>query len=316
MKFAYLIFVHKNPQQFTRLLQRLDTPESLFFVHVDKKADEAAFREVLAVVDEQKIVWLKRWNIVWAGFNSIRATLHGLQVINDHPENISHISFISGQDYPLKPVEAYHAFLLQHPQKSFLEYSPLPRPGWQNGGLDRIHYYHVYFNSFKLAFPPVSFLKTKLPHATQKKWQLLKKIIPYVPSAKPFPRSFLEGYKPYEGSSWFTFSKQFVQDLFDELATNEAYTRFFKYTQCADEIFFQTLLLNRLGRQLPLTENNNLRHIVFDSTTGRPYDYTIEHFESLKNSPAFFARKFDEVKSSGLMDKIDADLLQRREVQL
>ena len=310
MKFAYLIFVHRDPQQFIRLLQRLDTPDSLFFVHVDKKAAIEAFKKVEAFVDPAKIIWLKRWNIVWAGFNSIKATLHGLEQVAQYPGNVSHVSFISGQDYPLKPIEQYHDFLKQHAGYSFLEYSPLPRPGWQNGGLDRIHYYHVYFKSFKLAFPLVSFLKVKLEHSTQPKWNFLKKLVKYLPSARKFPRPFLKGYQPYEGSSWFTFSGHFVKEILTEIKSNKAFYEFFRYTQCADEIFFQTLLVNRLKGELEKVINNNQRYIEFDNTTGRPFDYTTDHFETLKHSGDFFARKFNMEKSNLLMQKIDEELLQ------
>jgi len=314
MKFAYLIFVHQSPQQFIRLLQRLDTADSLFFVHIDKKTDVGEFKKVTTVVEERKIIWLKRWNIVWGGFNSIKATLHGLEQVNNSAENITHVSFISGQDYPIKPVQEYHEFLKQKKDLSFLEYSPLPRPNWQNGGMDRIEFYHIYFNTFKIAFPLLTFLKTKLPHASQKKWNFLKKIAPYLPSFQKLKRPFIKGYKPYEGSSWFTFSSSFVQDILQELERNQKFYRFFKFTQCSDEIFFQTLLLNCLPQHVSTTVNDNLRHIIFDDNTGRPYSYTLDHFDSLQNSPAFFARKFDVVNSKSLMDKIDKMLLKQEEI--
>lgn len=313
MKFAYLIFVHRNADQFIRLVKRLDTADSLFFVHVDKKANEEEYKKVMQFVDAGKFVWLRRWNIVWAGFNSMRATLHGLEEVARHPDPISHISFISGQDYPLKPVESYHRFLAQAGGKSFLEYAPLPRPGWQNGGLDRIHYYHFYFPSFKLVFPPVSFLKAKLPYAHGKKWNVLKKIIPFIPSVKKFPRKFLEGYKPYEGSSWFTFSLEMLKEILKEVQANKAFYNYFRYTQCSDEIFFQTLIVNRLPFLLEKTVNDNLRYIVFDKNTGRPFDNTLEHFDAFKQTDAFFARKFVPGISDAVMKKIDEELLNYKE---
>ncbi len=313
MKIAYLIFVHRNPEQFIRLVKRLDTADSLFFVHIDKKANQAPFKKVEEAVGAEKFTWLRRWNIVWAGFNSMRATLHGLEAVSRHPAQISHVSFISGQDYPLKPVQQFHRFLQQNVNKNFMEYAPLPRPNWQNGGLDRIHYYHIYFPSFKLAFPPISFLKAKLPYTANRKWNMFKKIMPWIPSAKKFPRKFLEGYKPYEGSSWFTFSISMVNDILEEVKINRKFYNYFKYTQCSDEIFFQTLVVNRLPHQLKKTENSNLRYIVFDSNNGRPLDYTLEHFDALRKTDAFFARKFDPEKSAELIERIDTELLFYRE---
>src|SRR3982750_2819655 len=98
MKFAYLVFVHKNPEQFIRLIKTIDTPDSVFFIHVDKKADIAPYKKVEDIIDPKKITWLKRKGIVWAGFNMIRVSLDGLREIVKSTEPISHVTLLSGQD--------------------------------------------------------------------------------------------------------------------------------------------------------------------------------------------------------------------------
>lgn len=309
MKFAYLILVHQNADQFIRMVQRLDSDESMFFIHVDKKADDSAFKKVLQYINPGKIVWLKRRSIVWAGFNSIRVTLDGLKAIARADAPIGYVTFISGQDYPIKPVTAYHQHLKQNNGDSFMQYSPMPRPNWANGGLDRIHYYHVLFPSIRFAFPLISYLKVKLPFTQDPKWNLLKKMVNPLPATQKFPRKFIHGYKPYEGSNWFTFSIALVKDILKELEKDRSYYTYFKYTHHSDEIFFQTLVLNKLPQQVKNIRNEMVTYVDWDKTTGRPLSFTIEHFEDLKNSPLYFARKFDPGVSVEIMDKIDKELL-------
>ena len=64
MTFAYLVFVHKNPDQFIRLITTIDTPDSVFYIHVDKKVDITPYKKIEEVVDPKKITWLKRKSIV------------------------------------------------------------------------------------------------------------------------------------------------------------------------------------------------------------------------------------------------------------
>jgi hypothetical protein len=309
MKFAYLILVHQNADQFIRMVQKLESDDSLFFIHVDKKADDRSFKKVAEHIDPRKIVWLKRRSVVWAGFNSIRVTLDGLKAIAQAEAPIGYVTFISGQDYPIKPVTAYHEHLKQSNGASFMQYSPMPRAHWANGGLDRIHYYHILFPSIRFAFPLISYLKIKLPYTQHPKWNLLKKIVRFLPATKKFPRKFIHGYTPYEGSNWFTFSIALVKDILKELEKDRSFYTYFKYTHHSDEIFFQTLVLNKLPQQVKNIKNELVTYVDWDATTGRPVSFTLQHFEALKNSPLYFARKFDSRVSVEIMDKIDKELL-------
>lgn len=308
MKYAYLILVHQQPELFIRLVKSLNNENAVFIVHVDAKIDEQPFRRVEDFVDASKFTWLKQQSIVWAGFNSIKVTLDGLRAAADL-KDVSHVTFISGQDYPIKPVEQYQQFLAVSNGGSFMEYRAMPRPDWGNGGMDRINYYHVLFGSFRLAWPLFSYVKIKLRHADPAKWKLLRKVTRFVPVKREFPRKFLNGYKPYEGSNWFTLSTPLINLVIKELETNKSFYNFFKYTHHADEIFFQTLIINRFPEHLLHIQNKNVTHVHWNDTTGRPITFTEVHFNELKDSDRFFARKFDDKSSSSLLDKIDRELL-------
>jgi hypothetical protein len=95
MKIAHLILAHKNPAQLHRLLTALDHPASDFYIHIDKKTDDAPFRSLLF----QKNVFFidKRAKIFWGDWGTIQATLNGFEVII--PKGYDYINVISGQDF-------------------------------------------------------------------------------------------------------------------------------------------------------------------------------------------------------------------------
>lgn len=304
MKVAYLILVHAFPGQFIRMVRQLDSNESLFYIHVDKKSNIEPFKEVEKIIAGKKIVWLERKSVVWAGFNAIRVTLNGLKkiVMDGHAD---HISFISGQHYPIKPVREFHNYLSQNKNKNFFDYDPMPRPNWANGGLDRIHYYHIIFRKFRIAWPLISYLKVKLPYVSESRFGLIRKVINWLPSARKFPRKYLKDCKPYEGSNWFTVSSALATDIVSYVEKDKTVYRYYKYAHISDEMFFQTLILNKLPQWREHLINDNVNFIKFDPTTGRPFDLQLQHLDEIKKSPAFLARKFVPEKSEALLDELD-----------
>ena len=307
MKFAYLVVTHKDPEQFIRLLQAIDSAESVFYIHVDKKVSIEPFKKVEDFIDPEKITWLKRKSIIWAGFNMIRATLEGIREILKSTDQLSHITLLSGQDYPIKPIQAYHDYLIANQGKDFIETSAMPRPGWQSGGMDRILYHHIIFPKFRLAYPLLSYLNVKLRYREGGLFDLYKKVVAFLPKQKDFPRKFLKDTLPFEGSQWWTLSISSAKNIIHFLDTDKQFYNYFKYTHVADEIFFPTLVKNNSINAAGNIVNNNLRHIDWNSDTGHPRTLDESDYNILAGSNDFFARKFD--KDSEILNLIDKELL-------
>lgn len=310
MKVAYLITAHAHPTHFIRLVRKLDSADSVFIIHIDKKARIAPFREVEKWVDTKKIVWMKRCSLVWAGFNLVRVPLQGMRLAAHLPFPVDYVCVISGQHYPVRPVAAFHAHLKNNEGKSFIEYAPMPRPNWANGGLDRIHYYHFIFRHFRIALPLISYLKVKLRYVDKKRFRLTRKIVRWLPAAPPFPRKFVDGCSPFEGSNWFTLHMGLVLDILQQVEKDPSLYRFFRRAHCADEMFFQTLILNRLPHRCNELVNSNLTYICWDESTGRPYTLDEGFLHRIDESKAFLARKFDPESSASLLDHLDRRIKQ------
>lgn len=304
------MIAHKNPEQFIRLLKQLDTADSLFFIHVDKKSDITSFKKAEEVIGANKITWLKRRSIAWGGFNLVNITLDGMRKILDIQQPISHVSLLSGMDYPLQPISSYHNFLLSNPEKDYLKWSEMSADGPNSDILERILYHHIIFPKFRLAYPPVSYINYKVRNKQGFWWQVLKNITSVLPKQKHLPRQYINGQIPYKGSQWWTLSINTVKNIMQFLMQDKQHTRYFKYTLIADEFFFQSLMMNNPINSRDNMVNDNLRFIEWDIyTTGHPNTFGVKDYDKLVASNAFFARKFDDNIDSEILTLIDKNLL-------
>src|SRR5215467_5924806 len=190
MKLAYIISAYKYPEQLTRLIHRLDTDSTAFFVHVDKKTDHRIYREMVnGLSDRQNVRFLKRHKCVWGDFGHVAATLEGISEIFRTDTQFDYAILLTGQDYPIKSNRDIDAFFEEHKGKPFLEFSPLPNDIWQNrgivGGMERIEAWH---------------------------WRILKRHV-WFPSGRRFPikRKFPTSFKPFGGSSYWCLPKECIE---------------------------------------------------------------------------------------------------------
>ena len=122
MKVAFLMQCHKNPEQINLLLEALNHPMVDVFVHVDKKSqaikDKITQRAGVYILPEQQCV-----DVQWAQYSQVEATLQLLRaaVIGGY----SHYWLISGQDYPLRPMDNILDFLEANQEANFIECSQI-----------------------------------------------------------------------------------------------------------------------------------------------------------------------------------------------
>src|SRR6185369_8556356 len=146
MKLAFLILIHRYPEQAKKLIRLLlKEPDTTIFIHVDTKA-QAVFEELQHEFEnEKRVVFIKkRYRVYWGSYNQIRATL-GLLKLAHAQGPFDHYSLLSGQDLPIKPLAEFKKFLAQNPNKEFMMVFKLPNPeNWGgNGGLDRLQLFWI-----------------------------------------------------------------------------------------------------------------------------------------------------------------------------
>jgi hypothetical protein len=296
MKIAYIILAHKLPEQLVRLVLKLNTDGSSFFIHVDKKTDDETYRLMRDPVRAyENVRFLKRLVINYANFSHLLATLEGIQEVVASGVQYDYVILLTGQDYPIKSNEYIQQFLEERHGKSFIEYFSLPSSEhWQNedGGLDRVNYWH--FNIFGRSF---AFLRKG--QSGQSFLDLLLSSLSRIFLAR---RRLPLDYQLFGGSAYWCLSKECIEYLEKFIRENPGFVRFFRHVLIPDEIFIQTVLLNSHLRDTLV--NDNMRCINW-SGNWHPDIFKMEDFNVFIKTDGLFARKFDMSVDSKVFDKID-----------
>lgn len=287
MRLAYIISAYKLPHQLTRLVSRLDSDASHFFIHVDRKTDDATYRLMTdRLAARPNVHFLERHRCDYGGFGHVKATLTGIRAIVRLGLRVDYTILLTGQDYAITSSGEIEEFFKRHDGQSFMAYFPLPSEEWEEGGMDRITEWHMRFRGRYLRFPG------RLP--------------------LPVRRGFPLGLQPFGGSAYWCLSRECVNYVRSFLDASPSYRRFFRYVNVPDEIFFHSILLNS-----PLKErvvNDDLRYLEWRNaaTAGGPAVLSDRDFAKIMNSGKLFARKFDVGKNEAILDMIDAALLEGR----
>lgn len=286
-KHAILITAYKNYNQLETLINCFDRNFEIF-IHIDKKSKITA-KEVsqLRQLDHVEVVE-QQYTVNWGGFNHVKCILYLCERAMKNPE-ISHFHLISGSDFPIKSTGQFKIFF-EGNKNAYIDCFSIPFVGWsqENGGLDRLDYYSL-FDTLD----------------SRKIWQkkLLKKVI-YWQKKYHIKRSWpAQMPKLYAGSTWWSLERDTIAYVLDFIATNHYFAKRFKYTFCAEEFFFQTILMNSDFKDR--IQNTNLRFIDWNYKNGsNPSILDETDFEAILSSKAFFARKIEYPISDILVTKL------------
>ena len=270
MAHAIVILAHHLPAQLARLIDRVTGPEDHVWLHIDARSD-------LADVDRPDVTMLPRLPCTWGSLGLVQAALSGLEAAVADPRPFTHVSLLSGQDYPIKPHTELAAYLDAYPDTGWLEWMPLPGPGPgdQLARVDR--WYWRVSGTRKISFP--------------------NRFTPFLPRRPP-PL----GMTVYKGSALFTITRAQAAHVVEFARANPRFIRFFEHAYIADEYVFQTILVNSRHRDDLVPAN---LHAIAWTDDHHPATLTAADVPSLRESGAFFARKFGDPAA---LDSIDAEL--------
>jgi hypothetical protein len=276
MRVAYVISAYKLPDQLVRLVQRLESPNSSFAIHVDRKTGSdvyARMQEGLRAVDS--VHFLERHTCNWGDFGHVRATLKGLAHLLEDGDPFDYLVLLTGQDYPLRPAEEIEAFLAGADGRSFMRWWPLPHEPWSGrGGLHRIERWHlVGRRHLRLSLP----LRRRLPL----------------------------DLVPFGGSPYWCLARPVAEHVHETVRAHPELVRFFEHVFVPDELFFQTIVANSRWRDSLV--DDNLRYVDW-SRLPAPAILGAGDVDRLLASPALFARKFDATVDAVILDLLDAHL--------
>tara|TARA_B100000795_G_scaffold107866_1_gene79648 strand:+ start:820 stop:1692 length:873 start_codon:yes stop_codon:yes gene_type:complete len=276
MKQAILITSYKDFVQLKNLISAFDETFNIY-VHIDKKSNVSpkALQE-LKTIENVKYLY-QDYKVNWGGLNHLKAYLKLSTIALKDKEN-SFFHLITGQDYPIKTADYFKAIVAEK-KGDYLEYFKMPSDCWYKGGMNRLEYYNFYdiFNA-KKSFKWIN----RMIHF-QKKIRFKRSINDYLGQL-------------YGGSTYWSLSREVLHYVIDFTEKNPKFFKRFKHTFCAEEIYFQTVIMNSSYSNRII--NDNLRFIDWKSGRGGYPAFLDENdFQEIINSDKLFARKIDENKS-------------------
>jgi len=277
MKIALLIHVHINPDQVARLVSRMRHNDVDIYLNVDAKVDIDEFK-----VKTQGANFLSnRVDVRWGRFSQVQQILNSFEEISDTRIPYSHILFISGQDYPLIPIDNIISILQNNLDKSFIDFHKLGNDEWSK--LMKKRYEYWFF----------------LPENDMRNHELIKKILIKLGFKRRYPFK-----DTYYGSCWFCLSMNAVKYLLEYTNNHPKVVNFFKHSGCSDELYIQSVLLNS-----PLKDsliNKIYRYFDWSDKGKSPKILTKDDLPKIQKSEAWFARKLDlntDIEIFDLLDK-------------
>ena len=290
MRVVYIILAHKLPEQLVRLVQRLNTDETHFLVHVEKTASNGTYQGIArALSTYSNVIFLKRYVIRRAQIGHVRAPLEGIRELVARRLQYDYLILLSGQDYPLKSNREIQTFLSENRGRSFIEYFSSGDPEWEM----RVAYWHLFLGGLHLAFPKVDMFPRRI---LNRPWNVIAK---RVPLRRKFPR----GLVPYYGSAYWCLERECVEYIHEFAMDHKDVLDFFRHAEYPSEAFFQTVLLNSPLRDRLV--NDHLRYIDWSQPLLGPRILGMHDVKRLVSSDKMFARKFDATVDADVLDVID-----------
>ena len=283
---CFVLLVHKLPTQVGRLVDAVSPCPVL--VHVDARSSPEiwkGFQELAA--RRPQVHLIDRRRTAWASWGAVEALLQALE--RSQWLHCTHVVHMTGQDYPLRPVEEIASFLGQGPATSWMPYHKMPVAflSDSDGGLSRACQWNMPVRTRRVRVP----VKRRLP----------------------------AGVVPYYGQAQRVLSMGLVRQLLDLIEERPELVKFFRWAWTPDELFIPSLAMS-----LPMQGEVSGANLWFtDWSAGGPHPKVfrtedIDRLTAVAHGQAgelpggpikLFARKFDLEIDANVVDLVDERLL-------
>jgi Core-2/I-Branching enzyme len=294
---AFLILAHHEPELLARLLGRLDHPQAVAFVHVDRKVDQVPLKAAAGgrasfLPDGSRVA------VHWRGFSMTRATLNLIRAALSAEPDLKRFVLLSGVDYPVRPISEILAAVGEDLERIRVDRALDPAgEGWFDRCASRVFLGDNALLNPRTGRHRVARLARALEARTRRR--------PY-------------GETIYYGPQWWALTRAAIDIVLAADREDRRKIVWFRYACTPDEMVFQTLLRNserasnieQDATRGPITWHAyrvGLHYVDFDNPNpDAPRTLTLSDLESIRASGALFARKMDLMRSAELMSALDS----------
>lgn len=303
MEFCHLIMTHRDPPQIARLVRAIlstSTNSWVLLLH-DRKGCRLEDEPWL---QDPRIVFLRSSvDVSRAEFSMVESFLLGLEYLMKCGRAWEWIVYLSGQDYPVRPVSMTEADLEQSEFDAYLSL-------WQVGGREdpwrpqqgRIRY-HYRYRKLPAGMRPI-LRALKWTHSLQSWFRVFTTYGAHVGfRSRDIP--FGPQLRLFGGSQWGYLRRSAVKYLLEFCRERADVVNHYRATISPDESLVVTVLGNASGLKVSF-KNRRFAEFPRNSPAGHPRIVTVEDYPELCSGRYDFARKFDPAVDSRILDLLDA----------
>jgi len=298
VRVAYLVQSHAHPALLARLVRtlRAGSDGTILVVH---DACRARLDESILAGTGARVV--QRTTPVLRGdFSMLDPYLEGAARLLADGDRFDWLVYLSGQDYPVRPVPAIEAGLAASAFDGYLAHWDVEAPGspWPPQRAHRRYRYQ--YLRLPSAFAPSLALLHPLEAVTPLHcYRTYGALVGWPARRPPFSATF----RCYGTWMWQSLRRPCVEVLLEVLATNRSLVAYYRRTVVPDESFVATVLVNS-GR-FRLANDNRRFADTAEQPGGHARALGTDDFERLTDGSFDFARKVEPGKSDELLDALD-----------
>jgi hypothetical protein len=299
MKLACIVLAHHLPQQLAQLVSALRHPWIQVYVHIDRRKSLAPFTRAFAETGSSDLVLLPRHKSWWSSPGTLDAALEGL--VAGVADGCDYFITISGQDFPLKPMEEIASFFERAESRSYISHWPVSEFPRRWRGRERIEFYTYTVRGRREVCIPrgedVSFFNWR--------GRLLNELLRARTAFMP-PRRHPPYVRPFLGSDWWNITRvaaDYVLRFHDE---HPDFRRWHEYTLAPGDMFVHSILLGTDFARDHEIVNDRLRFVIGQEGSPHPRTLTTDDRSALLESEKLFARKFDQRVDAAVLEQLAA----------
>ncbi len=297
MTLAFLISAHTDPEHLRRLIESLPSG-SLFYVHIDRKADIAPFVRLLGA--NSSVTFLeRRTDVVWGSINEVEYQMELIRSALGGPVVPDYLVSMSGMDYPLWSNGRMERFFSEACGREFLQ-------GISMDGQGRHAAIYTEYRLFGDRHWPAGSWGSRMRVALRMALKAagVKKPLVFTASGRR--------HTLYKGAAWWAITPRLAAAALGAWDTDKALRRYFSTSFCPAETFLQTFAFNddAFSQRCILNEGGYTSLAAVTPLTYIDYNPTVkiltkEDLPALMASGKMFCRKTVTGRSDSLMDMID-----------
>ncbi len=299
MKHAYLIIAHSNWDQLKLLVSMLDGKDNDIYIHIDAKANGCPKEEIVNSAKLSDVKIFSKYRVYWGSYEIVATELLLFKEASKEHHDYYHL--LSGADLPIKSQKEINDFFEKNAGYEFVHFDTDERlkKDHEIGRRTRLyHFFQNYRRRYKVElFNQVfTFLERVL---------LVIQLALRVDRMKRHPKLQIR-----YGSQWVSITEKLVKYIISkEILISDVFSK----TNCADELFIQTIVYNSAFRNHLYDKNYdddihaNMRLIDMKKrgSNGNPYTWRLDDYNEIINSDCLFARKFNDQIDSRIIKRIE-----------